>query len=101
LHLPRALAAIALLPSFDDEHVIRHETAVAAVDVVAVLAALTLRPTVVRLFGDRVNSLRVRLGRDSRRSSEGGAFWTRTTGAVIRHPVLSVVSSVGVLLAAR
>ena len=73
----------------------------AFVVVVAVLAALTLLPAVLRLYGDRVDSVRIRIpGRRSAPSPAGSAFWARTTGVVIRHPVVSVVLSVGLLLAA-
>lgn len=70
--------------------------------VVAVAASLTLLPAVLRLLGDRVNSGRVRLpGRQRTAKKEATeTFWYRASGVVMRHPVISVVLSVGLLLAA-
>ncbi len=71
--------------------------------VVSVLAAITLLPAVLRLLGDRVNSLRVPLL--NRRSSAtaqkaSGGFWTWTARTVMRHPVASLLVSSGLLIAA-
>lgn len=66
--------------------------------IVAVLAAMTLLPATLRLLGDRVNSVRVRM--PWRRESSDGAFWDRTTRTVMRHPVASLVGSSALLIAA-
>ena len=66
----------------------------------AVLAALTLLPAVLRLLGDRVNSVAIRIPGMSRRQTSGKSFWDRSTGLVMRHPVISVIASVTILIAA-
>jgi RND superfamily putative drug exporter len=67
---------------------------------VAVAASLSLLPAVLRLLGDRVNAGKLRIpGRKSPDKSQS-RFWDVASGAVMRHPVLSVVASVGLLLAA-
>ena len=70
--------------------------------VVAVAASLTLLPAVLRLLGDRVNAGRLRIpGRKpGARTTESQTFWYRASGLVMRHPLVSVVLSVGLLLAA-
>ena len=66
----------------------------------AVAVALTLLPALLSLIGDRVNWLTLP-GRGKRRSHEDtGGFFGKTTALVTRHPVISVVASVVVLLAA-
>ena len=68
------------------------------VAVIAVLGALTLLPAILSLMGDRVDSLPVPfLGRNSQ---DSGRFWTWVTRAVMRRPVLSLVLSGGLLIAA-
>ncbi|MFN0148066.1 MAG: MMPL family transporter [Dehalococcoidia bacterium] len=75
---------------------------VGAILVVAtsVFAALTLLPAVLRLLGDRVNSVRIGIPGRRRRKVSERSFWDRSTGLVMRHPVISVVASVGLLVAA-
>lgn len=70
--------------------------------VVAVAASLTLLPAVLRLLGDRVNGGRIPLVSKKRAGahSEADTFWYRASGVVMRHPIISVIASVGVLLAA-
>ena len=71
---------------------------------VAIAAALTLLPALLRLMGDRVNAFTIRLPRRTARSTSssapGTSFWDRTTGLVTRHPVVSVIASVSILVAA-
>lgn len=69
---------------------------------VAVLASLTLLPAVLRLLGDRVNAGRIRIpGRRPATSKVANeTFWYRASGVVMRHPLISVVLSVGMLVAA-
>ncbi len=77
--------------------------AVGAMLVVAatVLAAMTLLPAVLGLLGDRVNWLTLPfIGRRGRRTETNGGFWNWTTRAVTARPVISVVVTGGLLLAA-
>jgi RND superfamily putative drug exporter len=88
-----ALVGMFLVPS-----TIFRSLAVGAIVVVlvAVAAALTLLPAVLRLLGDRIDALRIPLV--SRRGEDG--FWARVARAVMRRPVVSLVASVAVLVAA-
>ena len=88
-----ALVGMFLVPS-----TIFRSLAVGAIVVVlvAVAAALTLLPAVLRLVGDRIDALRIPF---VRRPGEGG-FWARVARAVMRRPVVSLVASVAVLVAA-
>jgi RND superfamily putative drug exporter len=71
------------------------------VGITSVVAALTLLPAVLSLLGDRVNALRIPV--IGRRAEQGtaaeGRFWGTTVRAVMRRPVISLVVSVGLLLA--
>jgi putative drug exporter of the RND superfamily len=71
------------------------------VGITSVLAALTLLPAVLSLLGDRVNALRIPLiGRGAERGTGAeGRFWGAVVRAVMRRPVISLVLSVGFLLA--
>jgi uncharacterized membrane protein YdfJ with MMPL/SSD domain len=71
------------------------------VGITSVLGALTLLPAVLSLMGDRVNSLRIPLiGRGAERGTGAeGRFWGAIVRGVMRRPVVSLVLSVGVLLA--
>ncbi len=72
------------------------------VGVASVLVALTLLPAILSLAGDRVNALRVPFVQ--RRLAGGEArerrFWAAVARAVMRRPVVSLVVSAGVLIAA-
>ncbi len=72
------------------------------VGIVSVVAALTLLPALLGLFGDRVNSLRVPfVGRASvEGASPEGRFWRAVVGGVVRRPVLSLLVAIAVLVAA-
>jgi putative drug exporter of the RND superfamily len=71
------------------------------VGLVAVLAALTLVPALLGLLGDRVNALRVPyLGRAVDSAGREGRFWATIARAVMRRPVVSLVASATLLLAA-
>jgi RND superfamily putative drug exporter len=65
----------------------------------AVLGALTLLPAVLSILGDKVNALRLPWRGEKQADAEGG-FWGAVASTVMRHPVISVVSSVALLLAA-
>ncbi|HZC75944.1 MAG TPA: MMPL family transporter, partial [Gaiellaceae bacterium] len=71
------------------------------VGIVSVAAALTLLHAVLSVAGDRVNSLRVPyVGRNlGRADAAEGRFWRRIIEAVLRRPVISLVLSVGFMLA--
>ena len=88
-----ALVGMFLIPS-----TIFRSLAVGAiiVVVVTVAAALTLLPAVVSLLGDRIDALRLPF---VRRRGEGG-FWARVAQGVMRRPVVSLVASVAILVAA-
>jgi RND superfamily putative drug exporter len=68
----------------------------------AVVAALTLLPAILRLLGDRVNGLRLRIpGRNPRSAAVGdGGFWDGVVRQVMAHPWISVGLSAGLLVAA-
>jgi RND superfamily putative drug exporter len=65
----------------------------------AVLAAMTLLPAVLRLLGDRVNSGRINRWSKPAANSNHSA-WDGVTRLVARHPVVSVVSTAAILIAA-
>jgi uncharacterized membrane protein YdfJ with MMPL/SSD domain len=72
------------------------------VGVVSVVAALTLLPALLSMFGDRVNALRVPVvGRNlGRADAIEGRFWRRIVESVLRRPALSLAVSVAAMLAA-
>ncbi|MGE3077085.1 MAG: MMPL family transporter [Dehalococcoidia bacterium] len=67
--------------------------------VAAVAAALTLLPAVLRLLGDRVNAVSIRIPW-RRNSAPRPSFWDRSTKVVMAHPWISVIASTAILLAA-
>ena len=79
-----------------------HGLGIGAITVVfaAVAVALTLLPAVLSLLGDKINWLHLpgRKERADHESEEG--FWGRSTATVMRHPVVAIVASVAILLAA-
>jgi uncharacterized membrane protein YdfJ with MMPL/SSD domain len=84
-----ALTGMLLVPSN-----IMKSLAVAAiaVGIVSVLVALTLLPALLGLLGDRVNAWRVPwLGRNVEGGQEG-RFWGAVVRAVMRRPVVSLLS---------
>jgi putative drug exporter of the RND superfamily len=68
------------------------------VAVAAVMAALTLLPAILSLMGDRVEALKLSFMGGG--SAGGGGFWNWITRVVMARPVLSLVLSAGLLLAA-
>jgi uncharacterized membrane protein YdfJ with MMPL/SSD domain len=71
------------------------------VAIVSVIAALTLLPALLSLLGDRVNAWRVPFfGRIAERDASEGRFWGAIAGAVLRRPVVSLVASAALLIAA-
>ena len=71
------------------------------VGIVSVAAALTLLPALLGLLGDRVNALRIPfIGRRTLDSAGAeGRFWGGVVRNVLRRPALSLILSVGVLVA--
>ena len=68
----------------------------------AVSAALTLLPAMLSILGDRINSWRIPFpGRTLGRTGAGQpSFWDWATRRVMRRPVLSLILSVAILMAA-
>jgi putative drug exporter of the RND superfamily len=66
---------------------------------VAVAASLTLLPAVLASLGDRIDALRIRKRR-SGPARQGGRFWDRVTGMVMRRPVVSLVLAASILVVA-
>src|SRR6476661_3154644 len=70
-----------------------------AVGIVSVLVALTLLPALLGKLGDHVNSLRVPfIGRNTG-SGDEGRFWGGVVRAVMRHPVVYLVTFGALLIA--
>src|SRR5436305_429636 len=72
------------------------------VGIVSVVAALTLLPALLGLLGDRVNAWRTPLvGRASLETSNPeGRFWRAVVSAVLRRPVISLVTAVALFVLA-
>jgi uncharacterized membrane protein YdfJ with MMPL/SSD domain len=90
-----ALTGLLLVPSN-----VMKSLAVGAISVgiVSVLAALTLLPALLGRMGDRVNALRVPwIG--SATSGQEGRFWGAIVHAVMRRPVLYLVTFTALLIA--
>ncbi len=71
-----------------------------AVGIVSVLAALTLLPALLGLLGDRVNALRVPWIGRSIGGVQEGRFWGAIVRAVMRRPLVSLLSFTALLLLA-
>ena len=69
---------------------------------IAVTASLTLLPAVLSLMGDRVNKFRVPLvgKRQAQAPDQSGGFWDAVTRTVMRRPIVSLVLTAGLLIAA-
>lgn len=70
------------------------------VGIASVVVVLTLLPAVLALLGDRVNALRLPFVQRRLTGGAEGRFWAAIARAVMRRPVLSLLLSAGVLLAA-
>ena len=71
--------------------------------IAAVTAALTLLPASLRLLGDKVNALRVPIiGRrlDKQAAQNTGGFWNWMTHRVMRRPIIFLIVTAGLLIAA-
>jgi uncharacterized membrane protein YdfJ with MMPL/SSD domain len=66
----------------------------------AVLAALTLLPAILKLLGPKVERLSIPGLRRKRTPDEDSGFWSTVAHGVMGHPVISLVITVGLLLAA-
>jgi len=66
----------------------------------AIVSILTLLPAILSILGDRVNSLKLPfIKRESIGADKRGGFWDKMSGAVMKHPVISVVLTAGLLIA--
>ena len=65
---------------------------------VAVLTALTFLPAVLGVIGRRIDSLRLPWRRGPEHAKEGDNIWARWAGTVTRHPWISLVAALAVLL---
>jgi putative drug exporter of the RND superfamily len=72
------------------------------VGIVSVVASATLLPALLGVLGDRVDRLRIPIvGRRSLEAANPeGRFWGAVVRSVLRRPVVAVVASVALLLAA-
>jgi uncharacterized membrane protein YdfJ with MMPL/SSD domain len=72
------------------------------VAVVSIAVALTFHPALLMVLGDRIDKLRVPWLGERVSSSAGteGRFWGGAVRAVVRHPAISLVASVSLLLLA-
>ena len=98
---------VALIGMFIIPSTVYRSVAAGAILVVifAVMASLTLLPAVLSLLGHRVNALRMpiigrRLGVERQAGQESGGFWDWVTRSVMKYPVISVVVTAGLLIAA-
>lgn len=66
--------------------------------IVTVLASMTLLPAMLSILGDKVNAIRIPFV--SRTKASEGGMWDRISRVVMAHPVISVVVTVALLLAA-
>jgi hypothetical protein len=88
-----ALAGLFIVPA-----TVFHGLAIGAITVVVAAVAVAL--TLLSLLGDKINWLHLP-GRGVRKNHEDeSGFFGRTTAIVLRHPVISIVGSVAILVAA-
>jgi putative drug exporter of the RND superfamily len=96
--------SLALLGMFLVPTIILRSLALGAivVAVVSIAVALTFHPALLMALGDRIDRLRVPwLGkRVSASAGREGRFWGRAIRAVLRHPGISLVAAVALLLLA-
>lgn len=94
--------AIALAGMFVMPDATFRSFAVGAILVVAttVFASMTLLPAVLGLMGDRINWLRVPFVGGAVRPDRRGGIWDRTARLVMARPVLSIMGSGALLVAA-
>ncbi len=64
--------------------------------VVAVLAALTLLPALLAIFGPRINRLRVRTPPSEEQAREG--WWAGRAGDIARHPLIAGLAALAILI---
>lgn len=65
----------------------------------AILAILTLLPAILSILGDKVNALKIPfVKRETLGADKKGGFWDKASGAVMKHPVRSIVLTAGLLL---
>ena len=73
-------------------------TGAVVVAVISVVAALTLLPAILSVMGDKINALKLPF---VGKGEEGdGGFWGATARTVMRYPVVAVIVTVSLLVAA-
>ena len=65
---------------------------------VAVLTAITFLPAVLGVTGRRIDALRLPWRRGPEHAQDGDNIWARWAGAVTRHPWISLIAALAVLL---
>jgi RND superfamily putative drug exporter len=65
---------------------------------VAVVGSVTVLPALLSLLGDNVNRGRVPFVNRLHKSGAESGFWSAVVGAVLRHPIVSVVLAGGLLV---
>ena len=70
-----------------------------AVVAVAMFASVSVLPAVLSKLGDRVDRGRIPFLGRLRAGQRGQVAWSRVVDAVMRHPVVSLIASAGVLVA--
>ena len=68
--------------------------------IIAVAAAPTLLPALLRIMGDRVNKFRLPFVGTEKTGDDTGGFWDKISYGVMRRPAISLVLAIGVLVAA-
>ena len=66
----------------------------------AVLAAMTLLPAALSLLGDKINAIHLPGRGKVNLAEDKGGFWAFTTRTVMSHPVIAIVVSATILVAA-
>jgi uncharacterized membrane protein YdfJ with MMPL/SSD domain len=66
---------------------------------VAVFASLTVLPAMLSWLGDRIEKGRVPILSRRKGAANESRFWTRVTGAVMRHPAVALIVAGGLLIA--
>jgi len=65
----------------------------------SVLAALTLLPAIIKLLGDKIDKWSIRPISKRQDAEAKSGFWDRIANIVMRQPIISLVISVGILVA--
>ncbi len=93
------IAAMAGMLLSDDPTFTSFAVGTMTVVAVAMFASLTVLPAVLSKLGDRVEKGRVPFLRRVRERRHGRSLWAGVIDRVMRHPVIALVGSAGVLVA--